>query len=68
MGFSFFFSLRFIEIGYFFVVALSCRIKANCPLFRSRSGEELPTLEVFLRNPSTYLLEFWRKLRKTSSG
>ena len=51
-----------IEIG------LGCRFKANCPLVRLGPIGGVPSVEVFQKDPSPYLREFWRKPRKTPNG
>ena len=35
--------------------------KANCPLVGPGPIESVPSVEVFLRDPSPYLHEFWEK-------
>ena len=46
-------------------VGLGCRIKSNCLYVKHRSMEGVLFVGVFLRDPSPYLSEFWRKPRKT---
>ena len=43
---------------------VGCRVKAKCPLM----GLGAPSVGLFLRDPSPYLCEFWRKPWKTSNG
>ena len=45
---------------------VGCKLKANCLLMGS--GPHMLSVVVFLRDPSSYLREFWRKLLKTLNG
>ena len=49
-----------------------CRLvvgfKANCPLVGPVSIGGMPSVGIFLRDPSPYLSEFRRKPRKTPNG
>ena len=54
-----------LEVGLRKRVGLGCRIKANCPLVRPGPVRIVPSVGVFLRDPSLYLREFLRKPRKT---
>ena len=47
---------------------LDCRIKANCLLVGLGPVGRMSSMGVFLRDPSLYLHEFWRKWQKTSKG
>ena len=47
---------------------VGCRVKANCPLVGPGTVGGVPSVEVFLRDPSPYLLEFWRKPQKAPNG
>ena len=47
---------------------VGCRVKVNCPFVRSGPVGEVPSVGVLLRDPSSYLREFWRKPRKTPNG
>ena len=42
--------------------------KANCPLVGPGLIGGVPSVGIFLRDPSPYLLEFWRKPRKTPNS
>ena len=44
-----------------------CRVKTNSPLMGLRLVGGMPSVEVFLRYPSSYLRQFWRKPLKTSN-
>ena len=44
------------------------RYESNCPLVGPGAIDGLPSLRVFLRDPSPYLREFPRKPRKTPNG
>ena len=44
-------------------VVLGCRVKANSPHMGSGSAVGVPSLGIFLRDPSPYLCEFRRKPR-----
>ena len=45
-----------------------CRYESNCPLMGPGTIGGLPSVGVFLRDPSPYLREFWRKPRKIPNG
>ena len=47
---------------------VGCRCKANCPLAGPGPIEGVPSIGVFLRDPSPYLREFQRKLRRAWSS
>ena len=49
-------------------VGLGCNIKTNCPLVEPDPVGGLPSVGFFLRDPTPYLREFWRKTRKTLNG
>ena len=40
---------------------VGCKVKANCPLVGPGTVGRVPSMGVFLRDPSTYLREFRRK-------
>ena len=42
--------------------------KSNCQLKEPRTTEKMPSVKLFLRDPTPYLPEFRRKLRKTPNG
>ena len=42
--------------------------ESNCPLVGPGTVSGMPSVEVFLKDPSPYLREFWRKPRKTPNG
>ena len=42
---------------------VGCRIKSNYPLVRPGPVGGVLSMRVFLRDPSPYLREFWRKAR-----
>ena len=44
------------------------RVKSNCPHVGIGPTGRVPSVGVFLRSSSPYLLEFWRKPRKTPNG
>ena len=48
------------------VVVIDC--KANCPLVGPGPIGGMPSVVVFLRDPSSYFLEFRGKPRKTPNG
>ena len=43
-----------------------CRVKASFPLVGPRPAEEVPSLGVFLRDPSLYLRKFRKKTTENS--
>ena len=45
-----------------------CRYESNCPLVGPGSIGGLPSVGVFLRDPSPYLAEFRRKPRKNRTA
>ena len=45
-----------------------CRYESNCPLVGPGTVDGLPSVGVFLKDPSPYLREFRRKPRKTPNG
>ena len=45
-----------------------CKVKANCSFMGAGPVGEVPSVEVFLRDPSPYVREFRRKPRKTQNG
>ena len=45
-------------------VGLVYRIKANCPYVGPAPAGEVPSMVVFLKDPSLYLRKFRRKQRK----
>ena len=47
---------------------VGCRIKANCPFVGPKPVRGMPSMGVFIRDPSPYLPEFRRKPQKTSNG
>ena len=50
------------------VGCFGCRVKANCSLVGPGHIEEVPSVGIFLRDPSTYLRKFRRKPQKTRNG
>ena len=47
---------------------VGCRLKANCRLVGPEPMGDVPSVGVFLRDPSAYLREFRRKPRKTPNS
>ena len=47
---------------------VGCMFESNCPLVGPGTIGGIPSVRVFLRDPSPYLREFWRKPRKTPNG
>ena len=48
--------------------SVGCRLKANYQLMGPGPIGGVPSVGVFLRNPSPYLLEFLRKPQNTANG
>ena len=57
-----------MELSQTTVNRLGCRFKADCPLVGRGPKGGVPSVGVFLRDPSRYLREFRRKPRKTPKG
>ena len=49
-------------------VGLGCRFKGDCPLVGPEPKGGVPSVGIFLRDPSPYLREFRGKPRKTPNG
>ena len=49
-------------------VGLGCRFKVNCPLVGFGPVGRMPSVGVFQRDSSLYLLEFWRKHGKLGTA
>ena len=49
-------------------VGCGCRDESNSPHVGPVPMDEMPSVDVFLRDHSPYLREFWRKPRKTLNG
>ena len=49
-------------------VGFGCRFKANCPLVGLGPIGGVPSVGIFLTDPSSYLCEFQRKPPKTPNG
>ena len=47
---------------------VGCWDKANCPHVGAEPMGGMPSVEVFLKDPSPYLREFRRKPRQTQNG
>ena len=50
------------------LIIQGCRVKANCPLVGPGRLGAVPSMGIFLRDPSSYLREFRRKPLKTPNG
>ena len=48
----------YIDSHFSFLVGLGCRLEVNCSLVGPGSIGGVPSVEVFLRDPGPYLLEF----------
>ena len=47
---------------------VGCRFKANCPIVGLGPVGKVPSVGIFLRDPSPYLREFRKKPLKTPNG
>ena len=56
------------HLQYSFSWLVDCRCKANCPFVGPGPIGGVPSVGVFLRDPSPHLLEFRKKPRKTPNG
>ena len=61
-------SFDFNSLDTQIISAYGCRYESNCPPVEPGTLCGVPSVDVFLRNPSPYLREFRRKPRKIPNG